>query len=149
MSTRTAAAHMPSINNTGQMVGTSFDASGMHGFLYSGGVITPINDPLAPNKTFAEGINDAGEIVGIFYDSKSHPFGFLYSGGHYTTIVLTGDLAGFTTQDVHGINNRSQIVGTAYLEPGVPELSSWAMMLLGFAGLGFAFRRSPRTLRLA
>jgi hypothetical protein len=28
--------------------------------------------------------------------------------------------------------------------PGaVPEPSTWAMMLLGFAGLGFAFRRSP------
>ena len=28
--------------------------------------------------------------------------------------------------------------------PGVPEPSSWAMMLLGFVGLGFAFRRSRR-----
>jgi hypothetical protein len=27
---------------------------------------------------------------------------------------------------------------------GVPEPSTWAMMLLGFAGLGFAFRRSRR-----
>ena len=28
--------------------------------------------------------------------------------------------------------------------PGVPEPATWAMMLLGFAGLGFAFRRSKR-----
>jgi hypothetical protein len=26
----------------------------------------------------------------------------------------------------------------------VPEPSTWAMMLLGFAGLGFAFRQSRR-----
>ena len=45
--------------------------------------------------------------------------------------------------------------GTAYLidlvpttvtvlNPSVPEPSTWAMMLLGLAGLGFAFRRSRR-----
>src|SRR5262249_9922693 len=28
--------------------------------------------------------------------------------------------------------------------PGVPEPSTWAMMLIGFAGLGFAFRQSRR-----
>jgi hypothetical protein len=28
--------------------------------------------------------------------------------------------------------------------PGIPEPSTWAMMLLGFAALGFAFRRSRR-----
>jgi hypothetical protein len=30
--------------------------------------------------------------------------------------------------------------------PGVPEPSTWAMMLIGFAGLGFAFRQSRRNL---
>ena len=28
--------------------------------------------------------------------------------------------------------------------PGVPEPSTWAMMLIGFAGLAFAFRLSRR-----
>jgi hypothetical protein len=32
---------------------------------------------------------------------------------------------------------------------GVPEPSTWAMMLLGFAGLGFAFPRSQRKLSFA
>ena len=31
----------------------------------------------------------------------------------------------------------------------VPEPSTWAMMLLGFAGLGFAFRQSRRKVSLA
>jgi hypothetical protein len=31
----------------------------------------------------------------------------------------------------------------------VPEPSTWAMMLLGFAGLGFAFRQSRRKAAVA
>jgi PEP-CTERM motif len=31
----------------------------------------------------------------------------------------------------------------------VPEPSTWALMLLGFAGLGFAFRRSRRKVSFA
>jgi PEP-CTERM motif len=56
-----------------------------------------------------------------------------------------------------GINDASLIVGY-YLGSGinrehgflasgsaVPEPSTWAMMLIGFAGLGFAFRQSQRS----
>jgi hypothetical protein len=32
---------------------------------------------------------------------------------------------------------------------GVPERSTWAMMLIGFAGLGFAFRQSRRKVSMA
>lgn len=46
------------------------------------------------------------------------------------------------SQDPDGI--RVFVLGSA-----VPESSTWAMMLLGFAGLGFAFRRSPRKVSLA
>jgi hypothetical protein len=33
--------------------------------------------------------------------------------------------------------------------PAVPEPSTWAMMLIGFAGLGFAFRHSLRKIAMA
>ena len=33
--------------------------------------------------------------------------------------------------------------------PGVPEPATWAMMLLGFAGLGFAFKQSRRRVSVA
>jgi probable HAF family extracellular repeat protein len=63
----------------------------------------------------------------------------------------------------NGINNHGEIVGWSYtannvnyqatvwtpVRGDVPEPSTWAMMLLGFAGLGFAFRRSPRRVRFA
>jgi hypothetical protein len=35
------------------------------------------------------------------------------------------------------------------VSPGVPEPSTWAMMLIGFAGLGFAFRQSRRKVSFA
>jgi hypothetical protein len=41
-----------------------------------------------------------------------------------------------------GINNPGRIFGDAVFGSGIPEPSTWAMMLLGFAGLGFAFRQS-------
>jgi PEP-CTERM motif len=40
-------------------------------------------------------------------------------------------------------------VGTFTLSAAVPEPSTWAMMLLGFAGLGFAFRQSRRKVSFA
>jgi hypothetical protein len=49
-----------------------------------------------------------------------------FSGGDFTSLGFTG--GGF-----NGI-------------PGVPEPTTWAMMLLGFAGIGFAgFRRTKRS----
>jgi hypothetical protein len=33
--------------------------------------------------------------------------------------------------------------------PAVPEPSTWAMMLIGFFGLGFAFRQSRRNVSFA
>jgi hypothetical protein len=44
------------------------------------------------------------------------------------------------------------LIADAFLSEAVaavPEPSTWAMMLLGFAGLGFAFRRSQRNAAFA
>src|SRR6516164_5589711 len=74
------------------VVSCSADAAdftpGTHGFLYSGGSFTQIDVPGAdiPN---ARGINNAGQIVGDFYNSKDPRLtnhGFLYSGGSFTQI---------------------------------------------------------------
>jgi len=42
----------------------------------------------------------------------------------------------------------SSIVGNAFSVGGIPEPSTWAMMLLGFAGLGYAGFRGARKERL-
>jgi probable HAF family extracellular repeat protein len=79
-----------------------------HGFLYSGGVYTTLDDP-AGSQTAAQGINDAGQIVGFYGNGNANDsHGFLYSGGVYTT--LDDPLATGSTLP-QGINATGQIVG--------------------------------------
>ena len=102
------------INDNGQIVGYSFDAS-YHGFLYSNGAYTTLNDPSAGSSgTFAVGINDTGQIVGSYFDANSRNHGFLYSGGSYTTFDDPLDVYGTVP---YGINNNGQIVTTSSSAP--------------------------------
>jgi probable HAF family extracellular repeat protein len=38
------------------------------------------------NHISAQGINDFGQVVGLYYDRDAAPHGFLYSNGVYTTL---------------------------------------------------------------
>jgi probable HAF family extracellular repeat protein len=112
-----------------------------HGFSYSSGAFTTLSIPGATD-VMAFGVNDLGQIVGT-YIAGGIDHGFLYSGGSYVTLDDPGALNTFA----HGINNSGQIVGwTEGSSVGaVPEPSTWAMMLLGFAGIGFmAYCRKNR-----
>jgi hypothetical protein len=59
------------------------------------------------------------------------------SGAHITSIRIgtTNDGAGFALGGTGGVNNAP---------PGVPEPATWAMMLLGFGGLGAMLRTRRR-----
>jgi probable HAF family extracellular repeat protein len=95
------------INNSDQIVGDYHDINnGDHGFLYSGGKYTTIDDPLGIG-TVVNGINDAGQIVGNYGDSSGHQHGFVYIRGNYVTI---DDPLGTSTVAT-GINDAGQIVG--------------------------------------
>jgi hypothetical protein len=52
------------INDAAQSVGGFGDATGFHGYLYSGGSFTIIDVP-GSTETGTFGINDSGQIVGI------------------------------------------------------------------------------------
>jgi hypothetical protein len=61
--------------------------------------------------------------------------------------VTITDLAPFTTVDFHAAGKNAFEFS---LNAGVPEPSTWAMMALGFAGLGYAaFRRNAKVRVLA
>ena len=67
-----------------------------------------LSDPLATTGTFAQGINDKGQIVGYYFDNSGGAHGFRYSGGSYTPI----DFQPGTNQTFpEGINDKGQIVG--------------------------------------
>src|SRR6516162_9695798 len=76
------------VNDTDQIVGGYKNATGIHGFLESGGTFITLDAPLANADTFAQGINNSGQIVGYYLNAingnSSH--GFLYSNGTYTTL---------------------------------------------------------------
>ena len=118
------------INDKGQVVGNTFGTPQInHGFLYSGGKTTILDDPssFVPALggflgTQTAGIDDSGKIVGnydgpgiqaangITYLSQN---GFLLSGGNYTTIddPLGVDAHGAKDTQLTGINATGQIVG--------------------------------------
>jgi hypothetical protein len=66
----------------------------------------------------------------------------------------TGSAAGGDPNTLYftdGLNNeRDGLFGaTSAVASAVPEASTWAMMLLGFAGLWFAFRQSRHRVSFA
>jgi hypothetical protein len=94
-----------------------------NGFLFSNGNYTTLDDPLGINGTYATGISDASVIVGYYLSN-----GFNSDGGSLASIGH-----GFLASE-HGS-----------LASTVPEPSTWAMMLIGFAGIGFVtYRRTKK-----
>ena len=88
-----------------------------------------------------------GAIIGFNY-----PFGL---GAGRTSVMLeiqtnaTAFGAGFISLSGGTLNAATATVAGLAPTAAVSEPATWAMMLLGFAGLGFAFRQSRRKLSLA
>ena len=101
------------LNTRGQVVGTyldSFDSE--QGFLLSGGKYVSLFGPGDSFLAYANGINEAGQVVG--YSESGPPYtyhGFLLSHGAYTAIAYPG--AGAYTLP-NGINSSGKIVGSYY-----------------------------------
>ncbi len=102
------------INNAGEVVGwcNPRNAAPTQGFLYSGGVVTAIIDPLAATgSTVPIAINTAGSIVGTYTTSKGRTQAFLDVNGVFSDIQAPGTVSG---SDAAGINNLGQVVGMYY-----------------------------------
>jgi uncharacterized membrane protein len=95
------------VNDSGEVVGSFSDSSGLHGFLESGGVYSTLDYPGA-SFTLPEGINNQGEVVGVFFDSAFGVHGFTETGGIYTPLVPSAS-ASFV--EAAGINNNGQVLG--------------------------------------
>jgi PEP-CTERM motif len=140
------------VNDTGEVVGFYQEGPNssptFHGFTDIGGSITPFLVP-GSVSTQALGVNDVGEIVGDYVDTGGVLHGFLDNAGTFTKLDPTGS----TATTINGINDSGTVVGFYVNANGatigtegtmVPEPSTWAMMLLGFAGLGLLGYRKAR-----
>src|ERR1700676_4659571 len=94
------------INKTGAAAGwcTSTKTGLYQGFAYSGGKFTAVNFPKSKG-TQAIGINDKGDVVGLYFDSSRVQHGFVKKCTKYTSIDVTGG----TNTEAWGINNSGQI----------------------------------------
>ncbi len=102
-----SATNLNGLNNLGEVVGTvqSNDCGQGCGFLLNNGVFTAINYPGAIG-TKATGINDSGEIVGVYSTSVTSQ-GFTETGGVYASV----NYPGATGTSVLGVNNAGDLVG--------------------------------------
>jgi hypothetical protein len=107
------SATLTSINNANTVAGFYSDSAGLHGFtMTSGGGLTTIDDPNAVHGTEVTGINNKGDVVGIYFDGAFTAHGFSLINGTFSTIDYagagTGPGAGTFAQ---GINDGDRIVG--------------------------------------
>ena len=106
------------INNKGAAAGwcTSTKTGLYQGFVYASGKFTAVNFPKS-NGTQAIGINDKGDVVGLYLDSSSVQHGFVKKGTKYRSIDVTGG----SNTEAWGINNSGQITVFAVGSTGAFE----------------------------
>jgi probable HAF family extracellular repeat protein len=126
-----------SINDAGVAVGESSDQA----VEWSGGRVIDLGGLPGFSLSEAVSINYAGQVVG-FSVVDGVTYATEWSGD--TVINLGLPDAGYSAAE--SINYAGQVVGeSSEFQPPVPEPSTWAMMLLGFAGLALAgYRRAKR-----
>jgi len=101
------------------VVGDYVDATGEHGYAFSGGAFTSISFPGAIfTETYAININ--GVIVGDYASTNSSGngtslHGYVLAGGTFLSLDFPG--ANFYTQ-ARGINSKGDIVGTYFIGNG-------------------------------
>lgn len=111
------------INEAGQVVGRAATASGdEHGFLWTaaGGMIDLGTLGGAGSRSQAEGINDAGEVVGLFNDNDDHAFYWTQQGGMVQLPTLTG-----IESAARAINNVGQLAGYGDIATGDAHAVIW------------------------
>jgi probable HAF family extracellular repeat protein len=112
--------------NGSEAVGESGTTTGrFHAFKYSGGIMEDLGT-LGALGSVADGINDAGEVVGYLSSPISSPdHAFFYDGNMHDLGAPTGGLS-----YANAINNHGQIVGYVRVA-GLPSLVNRAVLFEG------------------
>jgi hypothetical protein len=110
------------VNSAGTAVGWCISTkTGLDiGFVYSKGKFTTVNYPKS-NGTQLSGINDKGDVVGLWVDTALATHGFSKIGTKFANIDVKGD----TNTVAWGINNARQI--TVYATNSASEFDAFLM----------------------
>ncbi len=124
------------INSKHQVVGQS---SSYHAFLYDNGSMTDIGDLGYGYDVYAEGINEAGQIVGTSLNGTGTGFSraFIYTNG---TMISLGTLGGGGSSHGFDINNLGDAVGDSNNRAFIYKDGS--MSDIGTLGGSMGFARS-------
>jgi probable HAF family extracellular repeat protein len=108
-------------NRRGEIVGRVEIAPNQRAIIYDGKRFTIFDVPGA-TQTQGYGINDLGQVVGLYYDADNHYHGYLRQrDGTITTLNAPGAVGTHATE----INNSGQIVG--YFEEASGKLTGFLL----------------------
>ena len=136
-----AQTHAFGINSSGTVAGYGelFDADGnvteYHGFVWQKGAFTRI-DFLEKGDTAITGINERGDVVGMYDGGIADPNGHAFVISNTVRISYDVPVAGITLTQFNDINAQGQIVGSWLENDGI---TTHAFLLSGaaFAELDF------------
>jgi PEP-CTERM motif len=125
-----------------------------HFFLSGDGTSVPVSDFVSsafPPRSFVSYYNQSGPLSGVMF-STSFGGGIqllgskqIYTGSETAPMFAPGSFSGLIRFDSGG-----ELPSTLTFSRAVPEPSTWAMMLIGFAGLGFVgYRKSRKAVSIA
>lgn len=105
------------INNSGQVIGTSLDATGgiQHAFLYNNGNMVDLGTLPNDNETEGFGVNAGGEATG-YSCGASNCDAFVYSAGALVSLGTLGGLNSFG----FAINDTGEVAGGSDTASGDP-----------------------------
>jgi PEP-CTERM motif len=139
-------------------------SAGPIGFLRTGNILTSSYNAnyridglgdLAPQTAFLFASPTPGFINFAFYDVNNPQATQALEPGQSSLFIFLDTNAtnfaqtAFLDVATIGTFQASNEISTFGPAPAVPEPATWALMLVGFAGLGFAFRQSRRKVSFA
>jgi probable HAF family extracellular repeat protein len=150
---RAADTMLVGINQHGAIVGMSDTSTGRpSAFVLHAHRYTALNHPRAcAFCTDVSGINQRGDVVGTYYDSKVH-HAFLWHQGRYTTFDQpNGSTEPYTLDgtSLSGINQQGDVVGSYWDNYGVAHGFLWhqgSYIILDHPGAGTVFDQGTQAL---
>lgn len=111
---RTDGTKLGGMNNDGLAVGSDYSHNHYNeAFTYVNGQFTPISQPDNKSNSTANGVNNAGQVVGLNGTDPTGETGYIWSPDGSVQYISNNPNHGSGIHDIaYGINDQGQVVGT-------------------------------------